>query len=372
MTWATRAEINQFMERTILLVDDQRDILRLLHSTIDTLHIDKIKVIESPSGEEALLSSTRHKIDLLVTDYMLPGMSGVELVHKVRARHPEASVIFITGMTDRKMREEMFNAGAQAVFDKPIPMTDFLDVVERGLGLARTIFPFEKKVAMSEGRHARLSDLLANFRQDIKADAVFLLNDHGFVQARTGKLLDASMEVSLISTLMAIHATSLKVARHNHQESIDSFHIFSGGDHDLLFIPVTPVYALLVAGQGLAADQRVLETVSALLALRTQVEKSLKSMGVTGELRLISSEVKPASPFAPEPDPVQAAEQPVDALPSPEMEALLKNASLDKTNANDADDFWDQAAEKHGSQPVNSDGISLEDARKLGIISGGN
>ncbi len=94
------------------------------------------------------------------------------------------------------------------------------------------------------------------------------------------------MEVSLISTLMAIHGASLKVARHNHQESFDSYHVFSGGDHDLLFIPVTPLYALLVAGNGLAAEDRILETISGLLALRTQVEKSLKSMGVTGELHL--------------------------------------------------------------------------------------
>ncbi|MCX6057287.1 MAG: response regulator [Chloroflexi bacterium] len=352
------------MERNVLLVDDQRDILRLLHATLDTLNIKKLKVFESLSGEEALLLSTRYKIDLLVTDYMLPGMSGVDLMHKIRARHPEANVIFITGVTDRKMREEILNAGAQAIFDKPIPMTDFLDVVERSLGLVRTIFPSEVKDEIVEGPHARLSDLLANFRQDINAEAVFLLNDHGLVQARTGKLLDASMEVSLISTLMAIHASSLKVARHNHQDSIDSFHVFSGGDHDLLFIPVTPMYALLVAGNGLAAEQRVLETISALLALRTQVERALKSMGVTGELQLLSSK----SVSAPEDDPAQTAEE----SSSTEMETLLVNASLDKTKGNDSDDFWDQAAEKIGKKPVNANVISQEDARKLGLIPNGN
>lgn len=356
------------MERNVLLVDDQRDILRLLHATLDTLNIKKLKVFESLSGEEALLLSTRYKIDLLVTDYMLPGMSGVDLMHKIRARHPEANVIFITGVTDRKMREEILNAGAQAIFDKPIPMTDFLDVVERSLGLVRTIFPSEVKDEIVEGRHARLSDLLANFRQDIKAEAVFLLNDHGLVQARTGKLLDASMEVSLISTLMAIHASSLKVARHNHQDSIDSFHVFSGGDHDLLFIPVTPMYALLVAGNGLAAEQRVLETISALLALRTQVERALKSMGVTGELQLLSS--NPAS--APVEDPAQTAQNPLEESPSTEMETLLVNASLEKTKANDTDDFWNQAAEKLGNRPINSTVISQEDARKLGLIPDGN
>ncbi len=359
------------MDRNILIVDDQRDILRLLHSTLDTLKNLEIKIFEAPSGEEALLESSRHKVDLLITDYKLPGMSGVELMHKVRARHPEAKVILITGTNERKVREEMLNAGALAIFDKPIPLADFLDVVERGLGLVQTIFPPEKAEGVKEEkRHSRLSDLLANFRQDIKAEAVFLLNDRGLVQARTGKLHDASMEVSLISTLMAIHGSSLKVARHNHQESFDSYHVFSGGDHDLLFIPVTPLYALLVAGNGLAAEDRILESIGGLLALRTQVERSLKSMGVTGELHLPAHDERIASDPNLKPAAIPTAVKPADAPPSPEMEALLKDAAKGKARANDADDFWSQAAEKHGNKPVSSEVMSIEEARKLGIIPG--
>jgi CheY-like chemotaxis protein len=350
------------MDRNVLLVDDQRDILRLLHSTLDTLKKPEIKIFESPSGEEALLESTRHKVDLLVADYKLPGMSGLELMHKIRTRYPEVKVVLITGVTDRKVREEILNAGALAVFDKPIPLADFLDVVERSLGLVQTIFPPEKTGGQTEARQARVSELLANFRQDINADAVFLLNDRGLVQARTGKLRDDSMEVSLISTLMAIHSASLKVVRHNHQESFDSYHVFTGGDHDLLFIPVTPLYALLVAGKDLVNDAHILENINALLALRTQVEKSLKSMGVTGQLNAASTTVVEAAP-APE-------EKPVDVPPAPEMEALLKDAEKKKAKVSNVDDFWDQAAKQHGSKPTTSDVISLEEARKLGLIPG--
>ena len=358
------------MDHNVLIVDDQRDILRLLHSTLDTLKKPEIKVFEAPSGEEALLESSRRKIDLLITDYKLPGMSGVELMHKIRARHPEAKVVLVTGMTERKMREEMLNAGALAIFDKPIPMADFLDVVERGLGLVQTIFPAEKTDGKVEERHTRLSDLLANFRQDINAEAVFLLNDRGLVQARTGKLRDDSMEVSLISTLMAIHSASLKVARHTHQTTLDTYHVFSGGDHDLLFIPVTPLYALLVAGNDLVHDAHIIETVNALLALRTQVEKSLKSLGVTGELHAVSGKDIPASTAVPTQGAKTQTAKIADAHPSPEMEALLKKATTKKVKADDMDDFWSQAAEKHGSKPVNSEVISLEEARKLGLVPG--
>jgi CheY-like chemotaxis protein len=369
------------MGRMILIVDDQRDILKLLRATLDSLKNPELKILEAPSGEEALLESSRHKIDLLVTDYLLPGMTGVELMHKIRAKHPDAKVILITGMTDRKVRDEMLNAGALAIFDKPIPLADFLDAVERGLGMVRTIFPPEKRDDKTEERHGRLSDLLANFRQDYNAQTVFLINDRGLVQARAGSLHDGSMEVSLVSTLTAIHNASLKVARHNHQEMLESYHIFRGGDHDMVFIPVNPMYALLVAGDGLAAEDRIFETVNGFLALRREVEKALRSIGATGELRAVSPQVEApaaASSSTPEAAPARPVKKLTDRLvsaavtatPAPEMEALLKEATAKKVEAGNMDDFWKQAAEQHGKKPNNSDVISLEEARKMGLAPG--
>ena len=86
----------------ILLVDDQRDILKLLHSTLNTL-AHEMDIFEAPSGEEALLEASRNKVDLLVADYRLPGITGVELMHKIRAKYPDVRIILITGMTDRKV-----------------------------------------------------------------------------------------------------------------------------------------------------------------------------------------------------------------------------------------------------------------------------
>ncbi len=236
------------MKYGILLVDDQRDILRLLHSALDTLRNPDLEIYEAPSGEEALLEARRPRIDLLVSDYKLPGMSGIELMHKVRARHPEVKVVLITGMTDRKARDEMLNAGAMALFDKPVSLADFLDVVERSLGLVRTIFPSEVGSKKEEARRARVSDLLANFRQDVNAHAIFLLNERGIILARAGALYDSSLEVSLLSALAAIFNAGLKIAKFNRQEVLDQYFVFNGGDEDLLLIPISGEYALLLAG----------------------------------------------------------------------------------------------------------------------------
>jgi len=338
----------------VLIVDDQREVIRLLHSTLDTL-AHELEILEAPSGEEALLEASRRKIDLLVADYRLPGITGVELMRKVRVKYPDVRVILITGMTDRNSREDILNAGAAAVFNKPISMTDFLDVVERSLGLERTILPDETQD--DDGRHQTLSNLLANFRQDVDAQAVFLLSDRGRVLARAGDLKDNSMEASLLSALMAIYSAGLKVSRFIHQDTLDSYHVFAGGDHDLLLIPVNAAYALLVAGDGLATTEKILETVSAMLAVRDEVEKALKSMGVAP---VITDEEEDEGKVK--------YREPVTQGTSNEIATLLRSKLKIPTDELEA--YWDEAAQKQGSVPTNPDVITYDQARQLGLAPG--
>lgn len=340
----------------ILLVDDQRDIIKLLHSTLDTLEHDLV-ILETPSGEEALLESTRHKIDLLVADYRLPGISGVELMHKIRVKHPDVQVILVTGMTDRGSREAILNAGAAAVFDKPISLTDFLDTVERTLGLARTILPDEESVTDTQ-QHRSLANLLANFRQDIGGQAVFLLSDRGRVLARAGDLKDNSMEASLLSALMAIFSAGSKVSRFIHQSELDNYHVFTGGDQDLVLIPVNAAYALLLAGDGLAGPKKVLGTVAAMLAVRDEVEKTLKHIGVAPLVKDDEEDAGEEAATAPASESDQG------------VETMLKKKKKIPTDELRA--YWDEAVEKQTNLPTNPDVISYEQARQLGLAPGGD
>ena len=339
----------------ILLVDDQRDILKLLHSTLDTL-AHEMEIIEAPSGEEALLETSREKVDLLVSDYRLPGINGIELMHKVRAKYPDVRVILVTGMTDREARDEILNAGAAAVFDKPISLTDFLDAVERSLNLDRTIMPEEEEV--ESGQHQTLSNLLANLRQDVDAQAVYLLSDRGRVLAAAGALKDTSMEASLFSALMAIYSASLKVTRFMHQGELDNYHVFAGDEQDLLLIPVNAAYALLLIGSNLATVENVLDTVSAMLAVRDEVKKALKHMGVAPIVSDEDEEEQKASKYS----------EPLTQTTTSEIEALLK--SKKKITTAELEQYWNDAASKQGNVPTNPDVITYEQARQLGLAPG--
>src|SRR5512140_19136 len=145
----------------ILIVEDQREVSRLLRSALETLE-HKMDVYEIPSGEEAILFSSRNPVDLLVSDFRLPGMSGIELMKKICKYHPEMKVILITGQTDPKVRKAVAEAGADAFFIKPVPMADFLDAVERHLGLVETILPPEPISAeVTEEKTRALPDQLS-------------------------------------------------------------------------------------------------------------------------------------------------------------------------------------------------------------------
>jgi len=338
----------------ILLVDDQRDVIRLLHSTLETLDHD-LEVVEAPSGEEALLEASRGQIDLLVVDYRLPGITGLELIQKIRARHPDVKVVLVTGVTDKKAREAMSRAEADAFFVKPIPLGDFLDVVERHLGLAQTILPAESEAESAQRK--TLSDLLASFRKKLGAQAIFLLSDRGRILIRAGELSDSSMEVSLLSALMAIYSAGQKVSRFIHQEASASLHLFKGGDHDLVLMPVNVAHALLVAGDQILARDKVSAAQDTLLMLQSEVEKVLRAIGVVPQ------------PMAEGPAPAKppTRETADEQAPTDELGSLLDQSKKKKLKPDEIESFWDEAAGKQGTVLTNPDVISYEQARRLGL-----
>lgn len=83
-----------------LLVDDEA-LVRL--STADMLSDLGYAVIEAASGEEAMqLIDTGERFDLLVTDHLMPGITGTDLARKVRAAMPQVSILLVSGYAERE------------------------------------------------------------------------------------------------------------------------------------------------------------------------------------------------------------------------------------------------------------------------------
>jgi signal transduction histidine kinase len=87
----------QFRPRTILLVEDQ-DVVRSV--TRRLLEAAGYRVIEAQGGEEALALQDRlSEVDLLLTDVVMPVLSGVDIAERLAERRPDLSVLFMSGFT---------------------------------------------------------------------------------------------------------------------------------------------------------------------------------------------------------------------------------------------------------------------------------
>ena len=108
---------------TVLLVEDQASVRRLASRALRRLGYT---VIEAAHGAEALeaLRAAGGPVDLLLTDVVMPKMSGTELADRVRAEHPSVRVLYMTGYAANALGERgMLKPGA-AVVQKPFTAND--------------------------------------------------------------------------------------------------------------------------------------------------------------------------------------------------------------------------------------------------------
>ena len=112
---------------TILLVDDYPNILRVMNSVVSGLgHNTKT----ARSGEEALEIFKKGGIDLVITDFKMSGMNGLELWKKLKEHDSKAEVIILTAYADKLGRDPLVKANAITVLGKPLERDSIAEAIE--------------------------------------------------------------------------------------------------------------------------------------------------------------------------------------------------------------------------------------------------
>lgn len=117
--------------RTLLVVDDEPNVLkavkRLLFET-------EYRILTAESGEEGLIKFSEHDIDLVISDYRMPGMNGVEFLRQVKEAHPETVRLILSGYADVSAVVEAINDGQVYKFiAKPWNDQELLTTIMRAL-----------------------------------------------------------------------------------------------------------------------------------------------------------------------------------------------------------------------------------------------
>jgi DNA-binding response OmpR family regulator len=347
--------------KKVLIIDDSFDLTRVLRSGIYTLD-PQIEVLVTPSAEEAMLEISKGDLDLIVTDIRLPGISGLELLRKIRVRHPVVKIVMMSGMTDRDIEDKAREAGANIFLRKPIEMAIFLDTVGLILGLEtpkvksdEALMP-EFELLDEKDQEKNLAESLTNLRKEVSASNVWLLSEYGHLVAQSGEGIAPDFETRWAPLIMPIMSAADKFSQHIEGKRPErAVFCFGIKDNNLFLSPIGD-YALVLrvpAGRG---SQRMPLVIDVMLEYQQELIRILNRMGVLPlEQDLLVGE---------EEDGLNLVHEFLKEDGDDEVfKALLET----KTELPAVDKFWEEADLSASYDLNNPEILSFDQAAKLGL-----
>jgi|SRR4051812_21177803 two-component system cell cycle sensor histidine kinase/response regulator CckA len=111
----------------VLVVDDEQSVRKFVERVLAEAGYT---AVTAPDGPEAIeKAATLQPFDLLVTDLMMPQMTGDELARRLRVSHPSLKVLYLTGFSDRLFKEKVTLWADEAFLDKPCSVNGLLQAV---------------------------------------------------------------------------------------------------------------------------------------------------------------------------------------------------------------------------------------------------
>lgn len=340
--------------KRILIVEDQSEVRRMLVAWLETVE-GEIEVLDAPSGEEAMLLSNRKPVDLLIADVRLAGITGLELMRKIKVSNPFLKVILITGLTDPATREQVSQSGADAYFYKPLEMGEFMAAIQHLLDAGPEVIPVPppgRETTTPLKTKITLANRLAKLRQELRASGVMLLNDRGQTFFQTGNLQERAHLTPLIPDLLAEFNAASRISMALGEETPRSLAWFHGEKYD--------VYIALIG-----AGMRLVALINPTPEGAWNKEISLALYAAAGDMLKMLREPS-ANPEEDEPA-AQPAPPQAPSLSPIDLEQALKRAKR-KLRTRELEAFWDSAIDNGGMNgSLDGDALTYDQARDRGL-----
>ena len=137
---ATHDEIRKFdqahsyaaahIARCIVYLDDDSCVLNAIVCLMEQYGVS-VRGYSDPAAALQFLNDRSNQVEVLVTDYNMPGISGLEFAKKVHSIRPALPVVVTSGFIDEELRSHADEAGVMALLPKPLSSKDFLDLLKQ-------------------------------------------------------------------------------------------------------------------------------------------------------------------------------------------------------------------------------------------------
>ena len=128
--WARARRQSPAMPR-LLIVDDEPAVRAFVLRALSLVECEIVAAVNGPDAREVF--SRTAPIDLLLSDLMMPGMTGLELGRRLQAETPDLKVLYLTGHSDALFEERPILGANEAFVDKPITPRGLQEAVSLAL-----------------------------------------------------------------------------------------------------------------------------------------------------------------------------------------------------------------------------------------------
>ncbi len=391
------------MAYRVLVVEDNHEVRRMVTASLKTLSAE-VDVLDVPSAEEALVISASLPLDLVVLDFRLPGMTGLDMVGRLRKRRPDAKIILVTGVEDTAIRQQIAQAQAEAFFFKPIEVDKFLEAARNCLWGGPAEFapvlpvsqpastlpeahpvvsppptpkaepPAEKKTPASaaptavqpvaqpaapQGYLPTLDERLTTLKQQLRALAVLLVSEAGQVLEVAGNPSQLTAGSALFTSLMDAFHAAVQISQATGR--VSSLQFFASQRQCLYVTPVGFNHALFAVTSGNFESDK-LSTIDRYFQLavrdlldilaRLEAEEQARQANLDKLRADLPSQI------------------PVDRATRQRVDEMLTKAGK-AANQQEADSFWDDLGEGDEQDSGHAkDTLTYDQAHDLGLASG--
>lgn len=228
--------------KRILIADDEESLTFFLGETLVGLSLG-YEVERAYSGEEALAKISQQPFDLIITDFRMPDIDGLELIEWVRAHYPQTRLILMTAYGNDRVEAEARRLEVYRYITKPFQVEDLITDVCQALGETAAN---QKVYTLTDTQSEAITKCLTDLHLEIGAQCIILADATGqpINQVGTAKGLDIPTIVSLAEGGLA---TTFEMAKHlqekghtfnlNYYEGA-AYHIYSASVGNNLILTV--------------------------------------------------------------------------------------------------------------------------------------
>ena len=142
----------------MLIVDDEEMVITSVRAYLQLETDYEIHGFTQP--EQAIKHMENHQVDIAVSDYLMPKISGIQFLGRAKQLQPEASRVLLTGHADKHSAIQAINeVGLYQYVEKPWENAQLLLIIQNGIERARLLRELRQKVSELDAAHSSLKNV---------------------------------------------------------------------------------------------------------------------------------------------------------------------------------------------------------------------